>query len=321
MSLGDAIATAGRFDVAQVERLYGQFPYPYSAVHALPAWVPVWLGRRLVRPRGQRYVKWLRSLIGPERMSRSRLLDAGCGTGEIAVNCAYSDRWASVTAVDQTPASLELARSLAKRHSVEIDFRQADLTQPGSLAGEQPFDVILSLGVLHHLPDPAAGLQHLAELLADDGVILIYVYAYQARGAFRRGMELLRLLGGVDGPEDAGLLEELGLLQPRARGFRRWLLRLMNVSLEAAELSRAIDDFSMPFQCAFTLSEFEELLTGAGLEVCDRRDGVFSNDLGRLPHVSRRSAGLGASERLRLEELIANPGRFMVAARKSKPEA
>lgn len=70
-----------------------------------------------------------------------RILDLCTGSGSIAVSLAYFWSFASVTAVDISPAALAVAKKNAARMAVEIDFRQGDLFQP--LKGEK-FDMIVS---------------------------------------------------------------------------------------------------------------------------------------------------------------------------------
>ncbi len=55
----------------------------------------------------------------------SRVLDVGCGTGRYALKLAR--RGASVTALDQSPEMLAIARRAAQREGLPIDFQLASL--------------------------------------------------------------------------------------------------------------------------------------------------------------------------------------------------
>jgi SAM-dependent methyltransferase len=46
---------------------------------------------------------------------------------------------------------------------------------------EKPFDVVLCIGVLHHLPDMQTGLERLVDHLTEDGVILLWLYGKDGR--------------------------------------------------------------------------------------------------------------------------------------------
>lgn len=95
----------------------------------------------------------------PEDLSGKRLLDAGCGTGALAVEAAR--RGASVTAVDLSPTLIELARERLPSHigEGEIDFRVGDMS--AMALGE--FDHVVAMDSLIHY-DVEDGIRVLAGL-------------------------------------------------------------------------------------------------------------------------------------------------------------
>ncbi len=62
---------------------------------------------------------------------------------------------------------------------VEIEYAQADILELGSL--DRRFDLIESIGVLHHLADPFAGWRVLLSLLRPGGVMKLGFYSAVAR--------------------------------------------------------------------------------------------------------------------------------------------
>lgn len=76
-----------------------------------------------------------------------RLLEIGCGEGRDAV--FFARNGFQVTAFDLAESGLEKARQLAERQHVEVNFFCADLLQ---FRVEEPFDLIYSSGVFHHIP-------------------------------------------------------------------------------------------------------------------------------------------------------------------------
>lgn len=68
----------------------------------------------------------------------ARVLDVGTGSGCIAVSLAAERPKWRVSAIDQSSAALDVARTNATRHEVEIEFHEADLTS--SL--DPPWDLI-----------------------------------------------------------------------------------------------------------------------------------------------------------------------------------
>jgi magnesium-protoporphyrin O-methyltransferase len=79
----------------------------------------------------------------PVDMTGMRLLDAGCGTGALAVEAAQ--RGACVVAVDLSPTLVNLARERVPKH-LNIDFKSGDLadTRLGY------FDYVVSMDCLIH---------------------------------------------------------------------------------------------------------------------------------------------------------------------------
>lgn len=86
----------------------------------------------------------------PSDLTGMRVLDAGCGTGALAVEAAR--RGAHVLAIDLSPTLVDLARDrqpaeLTSEHSVgRIDFRSGDMLDPA--LGE--FDYVVGMDSLIH---------------------------------------------------------------------------------------------------------------------------------------------------------------------------
>lgn len=98
------------------------------------------------------------------------VLDVGCGTGrfsEIAL-----EQGAEVVCVDMTRAIDVARRNLG--HFEKAHFIQADIF---SLPLKPEFDVVFSLGVLHHTPEPPKAFAEVVKLVKPGGVISIRVYA------------------------------------------------------------------------------------------------------------------------------------------------
>lgn len=97
----------------------------------------------------------------------SRLLDAGCGTGQWAI--AFAHLGCRVTAQDLAPAMVDRARVHARDRGVEITFREGDLTTlPDAPA---TFDAIHARVVLHFLQDVPATLREFRRVLKPGGRI------------------------------------------------------------------------------------------------------------------------------------------------------
>jgi SAM-dependent methyltransferase len=123
----------------------------------------------------------------------ARIVDVGCGTGQMCLYLARADRL--VIGVDMTRASLQLGAGAAARFGLDrVLFVETDLQRPGLRAGA--FDVVFSSGVLHHTPDPRASFAHLVQLARPDGgIIIVGLYNAIARIPLRLRRMVARLSG------------------------------------------------------------------------------------------------------------------------------
>lgn len=123
-----------------------------------------------------------------------RVLDVGCGGGLLAEGMAR--RGAQVAASDLAPGALEVARLHALEGGVAVDYRLAAVE---SLADTEPgaFDLVTCLEMLEHVPDPAAVVQALAQLVRPGGDVICSTINRNARSfalAIVGAEYLLRLL-------------------------------------------------------------------------------------------------------------------------------
>jgi SAM-dependent methyltransferase len=116
-------------------------------------------------------------------------LDAGCGKGRYTRFVAPHVR--GLIALDGSSAVEAAARNLESFANVLVvrsDLRTVPLS-PGSI------DVVVCLGVLHHLGDPRQGFGSLVRLLAPEGQILVYLYSRPTGfGARRLALSAARAL-------------------------------------------------------------------------------------------------------------------------------
>ena len=114
-----------------------------------------------------------------------KILVAGCGTGRHPIYVAMRHPGARVLAVDLSASSIAYGLRMAGEMGIQtIDFMQADILDLAELSG--PFDVIESVGVLHHMKEPLAGLKVLAGLLRPGGVMKLGLYSERARDVVAR---------------------------------------------------------------------------------------------------------------------------------------
>jgi len=103
------------------------------------------------------------------RWAGKRVLEIGCGLGTDTVNFARAG--ASVTAVDLSVRSLQLARQRAKVFGLSdrIRFVEANAEQLSTYVRPEPYDLVYSFGVLHHSPRPARALEQIRRFFTGPG--------------------------------------------------------------------------------------------------------------------------------------------------------
>jgi SAM-dependent methyltransferase len=122
----------------------------------------------------------------------ARILELGCGTGQMSLYLAHADRL--VIGADLTRGSLKLGAAAARRFGLErVHFVETDLRHPGLRPGS--FDVVYSSGVLHHTPDPRASFASLVRLVKPGGMIVIGLYNAFARIPLRLRRAVATLSG------------------------------------------------------------------------------------------------------------------------------
>ena len=135
----------------------------------------------------------LASLLDRDIPFRVRVLDIGCGTGQLPLYLSLASR--EVVGADLSRASLKLGEEFRRRNRLaRIRFVQGDLFQ--SPFRPSSFDYVISTGVLHHTADPARALAAVAELVKPGGYLVAGFYNAFARLPLKARRVILRLTGG-----------------------------------------------------------------------------------------------------------------------------
>jgi SAM-dependent methyltransferase len=106
-------------------------------------------------------------------------LDAGAGTGRWTIGLLRLG--CRVLAVDYSVHALERLREhvavlCTPEQADRLETAQADLLAPTQALSERRFDLVFSFGVLHHTGDTRAALRNVAGLVAEAGVLSLYLY-------------------------------------------------------------------------------------------------------------------------------------------------
>lgn len=105
-----------------------------------------------------------------------RILDVGCGSGKLAIECAK--RGAEVYGIDISKNMIEIAKNHCRRESVKVEFIVGDALKwlP------QDFDFSVALGVLEYFAQPQILLENMLASVKCGGKVIFSVpslYAFQ----------------------------------------------------------------------------------------------------------------------------------------------
>jgi ubiquinone/menaquinone biosynthesis C-methylase UbiE len=106
----------------------------------------------------------------------SRVLDAGCGTGEFSLRVAQDWPGAEVAGLDLLPGPLAIARARAAGHGLALRFEQGDLFELPYAAAS--FDLVACRHVLQAVPRPEAAIAELLRVVKPGGWLHLLVEDY-----------------------------------------------------------------------------------------------------------------------------------------------
>lgn len=305
----------------QLAAQYDRYPYP--------ARDPAEEARRLIvgSPSHLREVDhWV---FGARRPATQplRALVAGGGSGDgtimLAQQMASLGRPGEVVWLDRSAAARKVAEARAAKRSLgNIRFVEGSILDlPDPALGL--FDYIDCCGVLHHLPDPAAGLRALAASLAPGGGIGLMVYAPHGRtGVYMLQDALRRLTPPEEAPaKRVEVAKRLWRHLPETAWLRRnpWITD----HLEGGDAG-LYDLLLNPRDVAYTVPQLAGLIAGAGLTLRCLVEPVRYDPDRYLPdpRLRERTAGMGLIDRAALAEaMTGNMGvHIAYATRDTAPE-
>ena len=281
-----------------VSAFYDRFPYPGDPLQDGPP--PGYNWRWCV---DSARAAALGSLpAGPRRW---RILDAGCGTGVSSDYLCHLNPGSRLLAVDISAGALEVARERLQRSRAATTVEELRVEQRSllDLESEGEFDYINSVGVLHHLREPEAGVRALAARLAPAGVLHLFLYADGGRWEIHRTQQALTLLGADMGGEGLRLGRQLLATLPAENRLRRH--HEQRWALDTAADANFADMYLHPQETSYNLERLFAFIAESSLEFAG-----FSNpqvwDPARLlqGELLERARDLSDRERWQLVEAL-----------------
>ena len=194
-----------------------------------------------------------------------RILDAGCGTGVSTDYLCHLNPGAEVLAVDISAGALDVARERLRRSggAEQVQSLRQEQRSLLDLEDEGCFDYINSVGVLHHLRDPLAGLKALGQRLSTHGLLHLFLYADAGRWEIHRTQKVLELLEAGVGADGLRLGRELLSELPETNRLRRTHEERWAIDTHAD--ANFADMYLHPQETSYDLKRLMALIESSGL--------------------------------------------------------
>jgi 2-polyprenyl-3-methyl-5-hydroxy-6-metoxy-1,4-benzoquinol methylase len=185
-------------------------------------------------------------ILKPLLNSHARVLDVGCGAGWFA-NSISHHYGCAVTGIDFNPVAVERAREVAQTLSLSTKFQVADLFL---YAPPEQFDLVVSLGVLHHTDSCSTAVRRVCELVKPGGHVFIGLYHKYGRQPFLNHFDEMR----KGGASEEAMLARYTELHSRLHD-------------ETLKLSWFRDQVLHPHETQHTLKEIVPVIMDAGMKL------------------------------------------------------
>lgn len=202
-------------------------------------------------------------LLWPEGRPRSELsiLSAGCGTVQ-AASLALHNPHCRIVGIDLSETSIAASAALKTRHALtNLELHQLSIDDIGTL--NQQFDLIMCTGVLHHMPDPVAGLRALQSVLAPRGAMALMVYAKARRAGVYMLQDAFRRMGVTQDEQGIAFVRSVVEGLPQAHYFN-WLRAIMGK--DRIDDAVIVDTFLHPVDRAYSIPDVLSFVEAGGLQ-------------------------------------------------------
>ena len=231
----------------KVEKMYKEYPYPSPSTQSSQT---------------NELLNLLRifELENKTKLTNLKILDAGSGSGHRITNVAKHFKNCEFLGIDISDASLKIANIIKNNNNLEnIQFKKFNLMDSTLKLGK--FDVVLCMGVLHHLSNPEKGLQNILQTLKKDGILFLYLYGKLGGHQRMLNKELISiLLNNKKSDYDLGikLVRDLGL----NKFEYGWNLNFKN---KEEEDSLIVDSLLHANEALYDFNDIDKLFSKSGL--------------------------------------------------------
>jgi SAM-dependent methyltransferase len=122
----------------------------------------------------EQFLRWI-SAIDLNELRNKKVVDAGCGNGRNSFWLAKQGV-KSILAFDVEPLTVEVAKKNLS-HLSNCSVVQSSIYDSEGLPDySESYEIVFSIGVIHHLSEPSAALSSLQKLVVPGGKLVIWVY-------------------------------------------------------------------------------------------------------------------------------------------------
>jgi SAM-dependent methyltransferase len=187
------------------------------------------------------------------------ILVAGCGANQAAY-FAFTNPSAKIVAIDVSQPSLDHLQYLKDKHGLRnVELHLLPIEELSTLGLD--FDLVVCSGVLHHLADPAKGMQALAGCLRRDGVASVMLYGKYGRIGVDLLASVFHKLGLGQDDSSVQVVKETIPLLPADHPVLGFLKNSQDLNADTS----VVDTFLHGRQRSYTVTECIDLVTSAGL--------------------------------------------------------
>lgn len=146
-------------------------PFPFSKIPSTPKDAMSY--HKSSAKRGRRIGKNFVGLLVKHGFRRGRVLDAGCGSGEVLIEIAKAFPEAELVGLDLSEPLLEIAREQAEDADLSdrLTFRKGDVE--AMPFDDDSFNIVISVNTFHVVDNPVAMLDEIERVLKPDGALAL----------------------------------------------------------------------------------------------------------------------------------------------------
>ena len=225
-------------------------------------------------------------------MGSKNILDVGCGGGWLVNNLSYHFKDKNVLGIDYNPEALKFAENVSKHLKNNNKFHEISLFD---FDPPKKFDLVISIGVLHHTHDCLKALDKTCKFLNKKSNICIGLYHKYGRKPF---LDFVKELNNLDEDKKFEKYKEIHKLKDQLQ-LKSWFR----------------DQVLHPHETQHTLSEVLDVFKLNNIKFTGTSINHFK--LEKLEDILKKEKELYSYGKTKIDNKIYYPGFFIVTGEKN----